>query len=81
MRIAGSASALNAGDNAAHVREVLILGSALWLALAQAISLTDLLRPHWRLSPTPTTSRRPRQRQKKRVSKRVSKLGGTANTQ
>ncbi len=40
MRIAGSASALNAGDNAAHVREVLILGNALWLALAQAIRLT-----------------------------------------
>jgi hypothetical protein len=31
----------------------LILGSALRLALAQAISLTDLLRPHRRLSPHP----------------------------
>ena len=61
---------LNASDNALYVRKAIPLGSALRLALAQAISLIDLLRPHGRLSP-PCTSRRPRQRQKKRVSKRV----------
>ncbi|MDE2300163.1 MAG: hypothetical protein KGK18_18595, partial [Burkholderiales bacterium] len=40
-------------DNAAHVCEAFILGSALRLALAQAISLTDLLRPLGRHSPHP----------------------------
>lgn len=35
--------------NAVHVRNALILGSALRLALAQAISLTDLLRLYGRL--------------------------------
>ena len=48
---------LNASDNAAHVREAIPLGRALRLALVQAISLTDLLRPHGRLSPPPSTSR------------------------
>jgi hypothetical protein len=39
--------------NAVHVRNALILGSALRLALAQAIILTDLLRPQGASIPTP----------------------------
>ena len=69
--IGGSASVSDASDNPGYVRKAIPLGSALRLALAQAISLIDLLRPHGRLSPPTCTSRRPRQRQKKRVSKRV----------
>jgi hypothetical protein len=69
------------GHNGGHVREALIIGSALRLALAQANSLTDLLRPMGAADSPPSTSRRPRQRQHKRVSRRVSQLGGTASTQ
>lgn len=41
------------GDNRMHVRTAIILSGALRAALAQAISLTDLLRPPGRLSPHP----------------------------
>ena len=44
---------LKGGDNDAHVCEAFILDSTLRLALAQAISLTDLLRPLRRPSPHP----------------------------
>ena len=43
----------DADDNVTHAREALILSGALSTALAQASSLTDLLRPHGRLSPHP----------------------------
>ena len=42
---------LNASDNASHVCKAICLGGALRSALAQAISLTNLLRPQRRLSP------------------------------
>ncbi len=42
-----------AGDNLSHVRSAFIFSGALRLALAQAISLIDLLRPYGRLGPHP----------------------------
>ena len=44
---------VNAGDNASYACYDIIFSGALRLALAQAISLTDLLRPYRRLSPHP----------------------------
>ena len=43
---------VNADDNARHARQALIVSGALPAALAQAISLTDLLRPHGASVPT-----------------------------
>ena len=42
---------LYADDNEHHAREAIFLGPALRLAVAQAISLTDRLRPHGRTRP------------------------------
>jgi hypothetical protein len=43
---------LKGSHNVFDVREAFVLDSALRLALAQAISLTDLLRPHGASVPT-----------------------------
>ena len=55
----------DADDNVTHAREALILSGALSTALAQASSLTDLLRPRGRSRLPTSMSRRPRQRLQK----------------
>ncbi|NLZ41328.1 MAG: hypothetical protein GX886_08770 [Comamonadaceae bacterium] len=70
---------LRSGHNASHVCDPSDHRSALRLALAQAIGLTTPTRPGGRLPSPPSTARRPRQRRKQRVSKRVPNQDALAN--